>query len=105
MGAFAVTAGIGIEEHVKRFEQDNDDYSAIMLKALADRLAEAFAERMHELVRKQYWGYAAHEALSNQEIIAEEYRGIRPHRVILPAPIIPKKTLFGRCCNRISILV
>ncbi|EKF73582.1 B12-dependent methionine synthase [Alcanivorax hongdengensis A-11-3] len=78
LGGFAVTAGIGIDEHVARFEADHDDYSAIMLKALADRLAEAFAERMHEKVRKEYWGYASDEALSNQDMISEKYRGIRP---------------------------
>ena len=78
IGAFAVTAGIGIEEHVKRFEAQHDDYNAIMLKALADRLAEAFAELMHEKVRKEYWAYAASEALANDALIREEYRGIRP---------------------------
>jgi 5-methyltetrahydrofolate--homocysteine methyltransferase len=78
IGAFAVTAGIGIEEHVKRFEQAHDDHSAILLKALADRLAEAFAELMHEKVRKHYWGYAADEALDNDALIHEQYRGIRP---------------------------
>ena len=78
LGGFAVTAGIGIDEHVARFEADHDDYSAIMLKALADRLAEAFAERLHEKVRKDYWGYASDEALSNQDMISEKYQGIRP---------------------------
>ena len=78
LGGFAVTAGIGIDEHVARFEADHDDYSAIMLKALADRLAEAFAERLHEKVRKDYWGYAKDEGLSNQDMISEKYRGIRP---------------------------
>ena len=78
VGAFAVTAGIGIDEHVQRFEADHDDYSSILLKALADRLAEAFAERMHERVRKEFWGYAADEALKNDELIKEAYRGIRP---------------------------
>lgn len=78
LGGFAVTAGIGIDEHVKRFEADHDDYSSIMLKALADRLAEAFAERMHERVRKEFWGYDADETLSNEEMISEKYRGIRP---------------------------
>jgi 5-methyltetrahydrofolate--homocysteine methyltransferase len=78
LGAFAVTAGIGIDAHVARFEAANDDYSAILLKALADRLAEAFAERMHERVRKEFWGYAADETLSNEQLIDEEYRGIRP---------------------------
>ncbi|WMS88973.1 methionine synthase [Pleionea litopenaei] len=78
LGAFAVTAGIGIDEHVARFEAEHDDYSAILLKALADRLAEALAERMHEKVRKEYWGYASEEALNNDALIAEKYRGIRP---------------------------
>jgi len=78
IGAFAVTAGVGIEEHLARFEADHDDYSAIMLKALADRLAESFAERLHQLVRTRYWGYAAGETLSNEELIAEQYQGIRP---------------------------
>jgi 5-methyltetrahydrofolate--homocysteine methyltransferase len=78
IGAFAVTAGIGIEQHLERFLAEHDDYSAIILKALADRLAEAFAERMHERVRREFWGYAADEVLSNDELIAERYRGIRP---------------------------
>jgi 5-methyltetrahydrofolate--homocysteine methyltransferase len=78
IGAFVVTAGIGIEEHVARFEAAHDDYSAIMLKALADRLAEAFAELMHEKVRKEYWGYAADENLESSALIEEQYRGIRP---------------------------
>jgi 5-methyltetrahydrofolate--homocysteine methyltransferase len=77
-GAFAVTAGIGIEEHVARFERAHDDYSAIMLKALADRLAEAAAEHFHERVRRELWGYAAAEALTNEQMVREEYRGIRP---------------------------
>lgn len=78
LGAFAVTAGIGIDEHIERFEQDHDDYSSIMLKALADRLAEALAERMHELVRQKFWGYSYKENFSNEEIIKEKYQGIRP---------------------------
>jgi 5-methyltetrahydrofolate--homocysteine methyltransferase len=78
IGAFAVTAGLGIEEHVKRFEAAHDDYHAIMVKALADRLAESFAERMHELVRKEFWAYAPQERLDNEALIREEYRGIRP---------------------------
>jgi 5-methyltetrahydrofolate--homocysteine methyltransferase len=78
VGGFAVTAGIGIDEHVKRFEEAHDDYSAIMLKALADRFAEAFAERMHERVRKEFWGYEPEESLSNDDLIAERYKGIRP---------------------------
>ena len=78
MGGFAVTAGIGIDEHVERFEKDHDDYSAIILKALADRLAEACAEYMHERVRKEFWAYQPDESLSNAELIRENYRGIRP---------------------------
>ncbi|MFK8102516.1 MAG: methionine synthase [Saprospiraceae bacterium] len=78
IGGFAVTTGIGIEQWVKKFEADNDDYNAIMLKALADRLAEAFAERMHELVRKEFWAYAQEEHLSKEELIKETYTGIRP---------------------------
>ena len=77
-GAFAVTAGVGIEEHVARFERAHDDYSAIMLKALADRLAEAAAEHFHERVRRELWGYAAAETLTNEQLVREEYRGIRP---------------------------
>ena len=95
IGAFAVTAGIGIDAHVARFEADHDDYSAILLKALADRLAEALAERLHQRVRTEFWGYAAGEALDNEALIAEGYRGIRP------APGYPacpehseKRTLF-----------
>jgi len=78
LGAFAVTTGIGIEERVSAFERDHDDYSAILLKSLADRLAEAFAERLHERVRKEFWGYAADETPSHDDLIAENYRGIRP---------------------------
>jgi 5-methyltetrahydrofolate--homocysteine methyltransferase len=78
IGAFAVTAGIGIEEHVARFEAEHDDYSSIILKALADRLAEASAEYLHERVRQEYWGYASKERLSNAELISESYTGIRP---------------------------
>ncbi|MGE0650896.1 MAG: vitamin B12 dependent-methionine synthase activation domain-containing protein, partial [Alphaproteobacteria bacterium] len=78
MGGFAVTAGIGCDERAKEFEKAHDDYQSILLKALADRLAEAFAERLHERVRKEFWGYAAGEALSNAELIAEKYGGVRP---------------------------
>ncbi len=77
-GGFAVTTGIGCDELVAEFEANYDDYNSIMAKALADRLAEAFAERMHELVRKDYWGYAKDEKLSNEDLIKEEYAGIRP---------------------------
>lgn len=78
IGAFVVTTGIGIDEHVERFEKDHDDYNSIMLKALADRLAEAFAERMHEHVRKELWGYASDERFDNESLIKEKYQGIRP---------------------------
>jgi 5-methyltetrahydrofolate--homocysteine methyltransferase len=78
IGAFTVTAGLGIEPHIARFEADHDDYNAILLKSLADRLAEAFAERLHQRVRTEFWGYAADEALDNDALVAERYRGIRP---------------------------
>ena len=78
IGAFVVTAGIGEEAITMRFKKSNDDYSSIIVKALADRLAEAFAERMHQRVRMELWGYAAHEALSNDDLILEKYQGIRP---------------------------
>ncbi len=78
IGAFAVTAGLGIDPHVARFEAANDDYSAILLKALADRLAEAFAELMHHRVRTEFWGYAHGETLDNDALIDEKYQGIRP---------------------------
>jgi 5-methyltetrahydrofolate--homocysteine methyltransferase len=78
IGAFAVTAGLGIAAKIAEFEQSHDDYQAILLKALADRLAEAFAERLHERVRKEFWGYAPAETLDNEALIEEEYQGIRP---------------------------
>jgi 5-methyltetrahydrofolate--homocysteine methyltransferase len=95
IGGFAVTTGIGLDAVVDRFEKNHDDYSAILAKALADRLAEAFAERLHERVRREFWAYAPDEDLSNEELIEEKYRGIRP------APGYPacpdhteKRTLF-----------
>jgi len=78
IGGFAVTAGIGIDARVAEFEKNHDDYNAILLKALADRLAEAFAEHLHQRVRKEFWGYATDEGLDNNALIAEKYRGIRP---------------------------
>jgi 5-methyltetrahydrofolate--homocysteine methyltransferase len=78
VGAFAVTAGVGVDELVAEFEASHDDYSAILAKALADRLAEAFAERLHERVRREFWGYARSEKLDNTELIREAYQGIRP---------------------------
>ena len=78
IGGFAVTTGHGIEEHIKRFEADHDDYSAILLKVLADRLAESFAEHLHQRVRTEFWAYATEEKLDNDALIREQYRGIRP---------------------------
>ncbi len=78
IGAFAVTAGIGLDEKVREYEARHDDYGAIMLKALADRLAEALAERMHERVRREFWGYAPEERYTGDQLVREEYRGIRP---------------------------
>jgi 5-methyltetrahydrofolate--homocysteine methyltransferase len=96
LGAFAVTAGHGVTDLVRKYEQDHDDYNAIMVKALADRFAEAFAEMLHREVRRTYWGYAPGEDLDNDQLIREEYRGIRP------APGYPaqpdhteKRTLFN----------
>jgi 5-methyltetrahydrofolate--homocysteine methyltransferase len=96
VGAFAVTAGHGVAQTAAMFEAAHDDYNAILVKALADRLAEAFAERLHELVRRELWGYAPDEALSNVDLLAEHYRGIRP----APGyPALPdhteKETLFA----------
>ena len=78
IGAFVVTAGLGEDEVATRFKLANDDYSSIMIKALADRLAEAFAERLHQRVRKKFWGYASGEVLTASELLAETYHGIRP---------------------------
>jgi 5-methyltetrahydrofolate--homocysteine methyltransferase len=78
IGAFVVTAGLGVPERVAAFKKANDDYSAILLEALADRLAEAFAERLHQRVRKEFWGYAPDESLTSEELIKEHYKGIRP---------------------------
>ena len=78
IGMFAVTTGIGIEKLIEKFDKEHDDYNSIMVKAIADRLAEAFAEHLHELVRKEYWGYASGEYFSNEELIKEKYVGIRP---------------------------
>jgi 5-methyltetrahydrofolate--homocysteine methyltransferase len=96
VGGFVVTAGLEEVRIAEKFERANDDYRSILVKALADRIAEAFAERMHQRVRKEFWAYAADEAISNEDLIREEYRGIRP------APGYPaqpdhteKETLFG----------
>ncbi len=96
LGSFAVTTGFGIEEHIKRFQEDHDDYNAILLEALADRFAEALAEKMHELTRKVFWGYAADEDFSNEEVIKENYQGIRP----APGyPACPEHTEKGTLWN------
>jgi 5-methyltetrahydrofolate--homocysteine methyltransferase len=78
VGGFVVTTGLGMEKHIAEFEKNHDDYNSILLKALADRLAEAFAERMHQRVRKEFWGYAANEKMDNTDLIKEKYQGIRP---------------------------
>ena len=78
VGAFAVTAGLGLPERVQAFKDDLDDYNAILLESLADRLAEAFAERLHQRVRTEFWGHASDETLANEDLIAERYTGIRP---------------------------
>ncbi|MFC4728525.1 methionine synthase [Coralloluteibacterium thermophilus] len=96
IGAFAVTAGLGIDAHVARFEAANDDYGAIMLKALADRLAEALAEFMHLRVRRELWGYAEDEALDNEALIREGYRGIRPAPGYPACPEHSEKTTLFR---------
>jgi len=105
IGAFVLTAGLGEEEQVERFRRAGDDYGAIMVKALADRLAEAFAERLHERVRKEFWGYAPNEALTNAELIAEQYRGIRPAPGYPAQPDHTEKgTLFRLlCAERIGV--
>ncbi len=96
IGLFAVTAGLGIEKWVKFYEEQNDDYNAIMVKILADRFAEAFAELLHEKVRKEYWGYAKHENLNIEEIIHEGYEGIRPAPGYPACPEHSEKgTIFG----------
>jgi len=94
MGLFAVTAGIGIEKLIETYEKDHDDYHSIMIKAIADRLAEALAEKIHERVRKEFWGYAKDETLSNEEIIKEKYQGIRPAPGYPACPDHTEKTLL-----------
>ncbi len=94
MGGFAVTVGVGVDELVAEFEADHDDYNSIMVKALADRLAEAFAEHLHERVRKDFWGYASDESLSNAELITEVYRGIRPAAGYPACPDHTEKSLL-----------
>lgn len=96
IGAFVVTTGIGLDEHIARFEGDHDDYSSIMVKALADRLAEALAEYLHQLVREEYWGYEAAESYNKEELIQEKYRGIRPAPGYPACPDhLEKHSIFG----------
>ncbi len=96
VGAFAVTAGLGAQDRIMAFKADNDDYSAILLEAIADRLAEAFAERLHHLVRTEFWGYAPDEDLDNEALIKEQYAGIRPAPGYPACPDHTEKlTLFG----------
>jgi len=94
IGAFAVTTGIGIDERVTEYEKNHDDYSAIMLKALADRLAEAFAERMHLRIRKEFWGYQANENIAKDQLAKEEYQGIRPAAGYPACPDHTEKSLL-----------
>ncbi|MEE9423309.1 MAG: vitamin B12 dependent-methionine synthase activation domain-containing protein, partial [Gammaproteobacteria bacterium] len=102
IGAFAVTTGLGIEAHVQRFEADHDDYQSIMLKALADRLAEAFAEYLHERVRKDFWGYASDESLSNHELVKEQYKGIRPAPGYPACPEHTEKSLLWKLIDPVT---
>jgi len=102
LGAFAVTAGIGVDEHIARFEAEHDDYRAILLKALADRLAEAFAELMHARVRREFWGYAPDEALDNEALIREQYQGIRPAPGYPACPDHTEKALLWKLLDPVT---
>ena len=96
IGCFCVTTGFGSDELASKFEKEHDDYNSIMVKALADRLAEAFAEYLHKEVRTEYWGYAANENLSNEELIKESYKGIRPAPGYPACPDhLEKKTIWN----------
>ena len=99
IGVFAVSTGFGIEKKIKQFENDHDDYNAIMLKALADRFAEAFAECLHEKIRKKSWGYASDEKLENEELISEKYKGIRPAPGYPACPDHTEKKLLWKILN------
>ncbi|MCF8277847.1 MAG: methionine synthase [Flavobacteriales bacterium] len=103
MGGFAVTSGLGIESKLEEFAKDHDDYSSIMLKALADRLAEAFAEKLHSIVRKETWGYEPNETLSNEDLIREKYRGIRPAPGYPACPDHTEKPELFKLLNATSI--
>ena len=97
IGAFAVTTGIGSKELVKKYENNHDDYNAIMVKAIADRLAEAFTELLHEKIRKEIWGYASDEMLENNELISEKYQGIRPAPGYPAQPDHTEKLNYSNC--------
>jgi 5-methyltetrahydrofolate--homocysteine methyltransferase len=99
VGGFCVTAGIGADEIAKQYEANGDDYNSIMIKALADRLAEAFAEHMHRRVRTEFWGYADEETLSNEELIKERYQGIRPAPGYPACPDHTEKTQLFNLLN------
>jgi 5-methyltetrahydrofolate--homocysteine methyltransferase len=99
VGGFCVTTGLGAEQRARQFEEEHDDYSAIMLKALADRLAESFAEHLHRLVRTELWGYAPDESYSNEELIREHYRGIRPAPGYPACPDHSEKATLFRLLN------
>jgi 5-methyltetrahydrofolate--homocysteine methyltransferase len=99
IGGFAVTSGLNMEKKLQEFVEQMDDYSSIMFKALADRLAEAFAERLHERVRKEYWSYARSEQLSSEQLIAEEYMGIRPAPGYPACPDHTDKPILFRLLN------
>jgi 5-methyltetrahydrofolate--homocysteine methyltransferase len=99
IGAFAVAAGFGMEDRIKAFEDDHDDYSAIMLKALADRFAEAFAERLHQRVRQEFWGYSSDNGLDNNALIAEKYQGVRPAPGYPACPDHTEKPMLWKLLN------
>jgi 5-methyltetrahydrofolate--homocysteine methyltransferase len=101
VGGFVVTAGLEEVRIAEKFERANDDYRSILVKALADRIAEAFAERMHQRVRKEFWAYAPDEAISNEDLVREEYRGIRPGaRLSRPSPITPRRNALQPAAGR-----
>ena len=100
-----MTTGIGADELAAEYEAKHDDYNAIMVKALADRLAEAFAEHLHEQVRREHWGYAADENLDNEQLIKENTAVFAQRRATLPVPTIPKRERCLNCSMSLKILV
>jgi 5-methyltetrahydrofolate--homocysteine methyltransferase len=99
IGMFAVTAGIGIEDLIAKFKKEHDDYNSILVKAIADRLVEAFAEYLHEMIRKDYWGYSKNESLTIQDLINESFPGIRPAPGYPAQPDHTEKLLIFECLN------